>query len=172
MDILVVPLALSRLEIDRDQRFGKQVVAGPMPAVEIRGRRFDRQVREAEVFVDRDLRPHTRVAIHRPRVVLPCLAAQFARARNGVEGPQQLSRASVERPDQTLRVVVRRNRLTFAERRADDDDVFRNGGCRVDTNLAGLQIDRLSVSEHHTLFQVDDTVGTEGTDHRARPSVQ
>ena len=60
---LEVPLALAGLQIDADEALGEQVVAGPVAAVEVRRRRLDRQVDEAELLVDGDLRPDAGVAV-------------------------------------------------------------------------------------------------------------
>ena len=81
-----------------------------MAAVEVRRRRFHRQVDEAELFVDADLRPDAGVAVDRPRVVLPGVVAELAGTRNRVERPEQLAGAHVERAHQALGVVVRRRR--------------------------------------------------------------
>ena len=80
MDELEMPLALAGLQIDADEALGEQVVAGTMAAVVIGRRRFDRQVDQAEIFVDGDLRPDAGVAVGRPRLVLPRVVAELARA--------------------------------------------------------------------------------------------
>src|SRR5207244_9216121 len=112
---LEVPLPLARLEIDADETLGEEIVAGTMTAVEVRRGRFDRQVHEAEIFVDGDLRPDADVAVDRPRLVVPRVVAELARPRNGVERPQQFARAHVERADETLGVVVRADGRAFTE---------------------------------------------------------
>src|SRR5205814_813652 len=77
-----------------------------------------------------------------------------------------------EAADDAFRVVVRRHRLTFTERRADDDHIFRDRWRRVQTNFAGFQIDRLAIAVDDALFQVDDAVRPERADHRAGFGVQ
>ena len=91
-----MPDALSRFEIDRHQTLAKQSVAVAMAAEVVAGWRLDRQVGDAELFVDRDLGPHARVAGVGPRVVEPGVVAELAGPWNGVEGPQALARARVE----------------------------------------------------------------------------
>ena len=117
-----------------------------MAAVEIRRRRFDRQVDEAELFVHGDLRPHADVAVDRPRVLLPRLVAELARTRNRVELPELLAGPHVEGAHQALGVVVRRDGRAFAERDADDHDVSGDDRRRVNADLAGLEIDLLVVA--------------------------
>ena len=94
---LEVPLALPGLQVDGDETLGEQVVAGPVPAVEVRRRRLDRQVGEAELFVDADLRPDAGVAVVRPRVLFPGVVAELARARNGVEASRAACRCARRR---------------------------------------------------------------------------
>src|SRR5262245_46709574 len=107
VDELEEPLPLPGPEVDAHQALGKQIVAGTMAAIEIRCRRFDRQVHEAELFVDADLGPDAGVAVGRPRFLFPRVVAELARARDGVKGPQQLAGPHVEGAYETLGVVVR-----------------------------------------------------------------
>jgi hypothetical protein len=88
MHELEVPLPHAGLQVDRDERLGKQIVAGTVPAVVVRCRRLDWEIYEAELLVDTDLRPHAHIAVDRPRVVFPGLVAVFARTRNRVEAPE------------------------------------------------------------------------------------
>ena len=138
-----------------------------MAAVEVRRRRLDRQVREAELFVHADLRPHARVAVERPRVLFPRLVAEFAGARNRVEPPELLARAHVVRPHRALRVVVRRDRHAFSERRSDEHDVAGDDGRRVDADLAGLEVDLLVSPFDDTGLQIDDAARAERVDRLA-----
>ena len=128
----------------RDQASAEQVVARTMAAIEIRRGRLDRQVDEAELFID------ARSAVQTP--VLPLIDHEsFSHVslpnspgpRNGVERPEQLAGPHVEGANEPLGVVVRRDRLALAERRADDHDVLGDGRRRVDADFAGLEIDRL-----------------------------
>src|SRR5206468_9699079 len=107
MHDLVVPLALAGLQIEADEAVAKQVVARTMASVEIRGRIFNREIHEAELFVDRDLRPHAGVAVGRPRVFFPRVVAEFTRAWDWVERPEELPGLRVPAADETLRVVGR-----------------------------------------------------------------
>src|SRR5262245_43051087 len=52
MNELIMPDALTGRELHCEQRFGKQVVAGPMTAVVVAGGQFDREVDETELLVD------------------------------------------------------------------------------------------------------------------------
>ena len=82
-----MPFPLPGPEIDADEALGEQVAPGPMAAVVVARRRLDRQIRQAEIFVDRDLRPDAGVAVLIPRVVHPRVVAEFSRHRNRVEDP-------------------------------------------------------------------------------------
>src|SRR5262249_43269955 len=153
---LVVPLALAGLQVYADQALGEEVVAGTMAAVEIGRRRFDRQIHQAEIFIDGDLRPHAGVPVYRPRLVLPRVVPEFAGARDRVERAHLLAGLHVERAHEPFAVVVRRDRRALAHRRADNDDVLDHGGGGVDTDLAGLEIDRLALALHDTELQIED----------------
>src|SRR5436853_1998450 len=106
MDRLEMPFALTGLQVDAHQRFRKQVVARTMSAVEIGGGRFDRQIDQAEFFVDRDLRPYTSISVNVSGPVLPRVVTELAFLRDRVERPEQLSGAQVEGADKTLRGVA------------------------------------------------------------------
>ena len=149
------------------RRFAEQVVAGAMAAVEIRGRRFDRQIDQPGFRIDGDLGPDAGVAVDRPRVVLPGLVAELAGARNRVERPDQLAGAHVERARQPFGVVVRDDREAFLERRADEHHVVDDGRRRVQADFAGLEIDRLPIAEDRAFLQVDDAVLAERRDRLA-----
>ncbi len=143
MHDLEVPLALAGLQIDADQAFAEQVVAGTLAAVVVRGRDFDRQIDQAEFFVDGHLGPDAGVAVGGPGAVLPGVVAELARARDGVEGPEQLAGAGVEGANQALGVVVGHDRHAFLEGRADDHDILHHERRGVEAGFAGFQIDLL-----------------------------
>ena len=167
MHVLEVPFPLARFEIDADQRIPEQIVAGPVAAIDVLGGIFDRQIDEAEVLVDRNLRPHAGIAVDGPRLVLPGVVAELAGTRNRVERPEQLAGLHVERADEPFRVVVRDDRHPFLERRPDDDHVLDDGGRRVQPDFTGFEIDRLALAEHRALLQIDDAVLAERRNHGA-----
>src|SRR6185295_11388612 len=91
MHDLEVPFSLAGFQIDAHETLAEQVVAGTMAAVEIGGRRLDRQVDETGFLVHGDARPDAGVAVGRPRLVLPGVVAELAGAWNRVERPQHLA---------------------------------------------------------------------------------
>ena len=169
---LEVPFALAGLQIDAHQAVSKQVVPRPVPAVKVRRGVFHGQVNQAELFINRDLRPHAGVAVDGPRLVLPGVVAELAGTGNRVERPEHFAALHVEGTDQALGVVVGPDRHAFLERRADDDDVLDDSRGRMEADLAGLQIDLLSLPEHRALLHVDDAAFAEGRNHRAVPGVE
>src|SRR5438094_4683877 len=102
VDELEIPFPLSGFQIDADEALRKEIVARPMSAVVIRRGSFDRQVHQPEIFVDRDLGPDARVAVDRPRFVLPRLATRLAWFGNRVELPNLPAGPHVERTNQTF----------------------------------------------------------------------
>src|SRR5436190_13741524 len=140
---LVVPLAHAGPEIDGHDALGEQIVSGTMAAVVIGGRRLDRKVDQAGVFVDADLRPDAGVAVEGPRVFFPRLVPELARPWNGVERPDAFTGPRVERTNKALGVVVRDDRRTLAHRGADDDEIARDARRRVHANFTALEVDLL-----------------------------
>ena len=121
MHALEVPHALAGLRVERHQRLGEQVGAGPMAAVEVVGRRAERQVDVAELFVGRHVRPHVGAAGVGPRIVAPRLVAELALLRNRMNRPQPLAGAHVEAADVAARPFLVRRAVVNAG--ADDDHV-------------------------------------------------
>src|SRR5439155_6016158 len=79
----------------------------------------------------------------------------------------------VEAAHQTLAVVVRFRRPTLEKRGSDQDDaVLGHRRCRVDSDLAGDEIDLLPFTEDDAFLQIDDAVLAERPNARARLRVQ
>ena len=107
---------------------GKQVLSEEVVVDPIRYPNYDLSLmqafrREAELFVDGDLRPHAGVAVGRPRFVFPRVVAELARTRNRVERPQQLAGPHVVGAGQSFRVAVRDDLGAFLECCPDEDDI-------------------------------------------------
>src|SRR5262249_26009722 len=134
--------------------------------------RFDGQVDETEILVHADLTPHTDVAIGRPRVVLPGIAARFQRAWDGVELPELFPRARVKRPHQAFRVVVRSDGRAFPERGPDNDNIAGNCRCGMHADFTALEIDLLVDAAHDTDLQIDGAILAERGDERTGLRVQ
>src|SRR5689334_25385231 len=93
MHELVVPLFRARLEVEADETLTIEIVAGTMSAVVIARRRFDGQIDEAELFVDRDLTPDAGVARGLRRAVEPRAVPRLALLWHRVAGPEAFARA-------------------------------------------------------------------------------
>src|SRR5207249_3428689 len=102
------PLPFPGFQIDTDEAFREQIVAGSLSAVVIGGGRFHRKVDQPELFVDRRVCPHARVARYGPRIVLPGLTPELTWSRDRVECPKLFAGACVERANQPFRIVVSR----------------------------------------------------------------
>src|SRR5262245_3363558 len=105
-----MPLPLSGFQINANQAFAIDIVAGPMPAVVIGGGRFDRQVNEPEILVDGDLSPHAGVAVLSPRPVFPRLVSRLARSGHRIKPPELFAGSHIERAHQAFSVVMSRDR--------------------------------------------------------------
>src|SRR5678810_197457 len=66
----------------------------------------ERQVDEPTFDIDGERCPDVRVSHPRPRAVLPRLVAVLARLRDGVEPPDALARADIERLDVARRLAL------------------------------------------------------------------
>ena len=86
-----MPDALAGLGVEGHEALGEEVVAGAVAAVEVVGRRFNRQVDVAELQVRRHRRPDGGVAGVAPRVALPGLVPELTRERDRVEDPPPLA---------------------------------------------------------------------------------
>src|SRR5262245_7223233 len=161
VDELKVPLAPAGFEIDGYETVGEEIVAGPMAAVEIRGRRFNRQVHEAELFVNGHLIPDAYVAIEGPGVFLPRVVPEFPGPWNRVERPDLSTAADVERLHEALRVVVRPWCMAFAKRRTDHHDVTADGWRGVEADFTVDQIDGLAASEDGAGLQIHRAIAAE-----------
>src|SRR5947209_6539243 len=91
-----MPAPVPGLQIDRDEALAEETVAGPMAAVIVAGRKFHRQIGEAELFIDGNLPPHAGVAGVGPRILFPGVVAEFARTGNRMEDPKALAGVYVE----------------------------------------------------------------------------
>ena len=89
MHDLEVPALFAGLAVDRHQALGVEVVTKAMTTVEVARRCADRQIGEAELFVDGDHRPHIGIAAVAPRLVLPGLCALLSLLGDGVKDPRQ-----------------------------------------------------------------------------------
>ena len=109
-----------------------------MAAVVVAGRQFDRQVDEAELFVDATSAPTRRRC--RCRSTSPVSHVSLPNspgARNRVEDPQALAGPRVEAADVALSLRLALRHDAAGMRGADDDDVLRDDRRRVQADLAG-----------------------------------
>src|SRR5262249_31403244 len=118
---LEVPQALAGAQVEREQRIAEESLAFAIGAVEIVGRRAEREVADAALFVDRDFAPRVHAADVRPRILGPSVVAELAGVRDGVELPYQFAGETVVRAQ-----IARSGAVAFAGRRTHDDRVFEH----------------------------------------------
>ena len=157
MNRLVVPDTVAGGDLDRHDTVCEQVVAEPVPAVEVPGRHLDRQVDIAQILVDCHLAPDPSVAGVAPRVVQPAVVAELVRARDRVEDPLPLTGPGVEAANVARRFLFGGGRDTGEVRGADHDHAVRDDRGGMQPDLAGHRIDVLV----KPLLQVDEAVVTE-----------
>ena len=88
MHRLEMPDAFARLDVERHERVGKQVVARPPAAVPCRRRRRQRDVHVSELFVGGHGIPRPEIPGQFPGVVAPGLVAELAWLRHDVKRPE------------------------------------------------------------------------------------
>ena len=103
-----MPDAAAGSGIQRDQGIGKQVVAHPVGAIEIRRRRPGRHVDDPTVLIERHAGPIVGRAAVRPGAFRPGLITELSWMRNRVEGPAELSGLGVVGAN-----IARRSRQGF-----------------------------------------------------------
>ena len=141
---LLVPDHLAGLDIQADERVGIQVGAGTMAAVSVVGRRFGGEVHVSQLVIGRERTPHADVAGVVRRSVQPGLVAGLAFARDGVEDPELLAGANVERQDVALDVFLVRAGAALRQRRTDDDHIVGDDRRRTVADLADRIVPRSS----------------------------
>ena len=156
VDQLKVPFALSGLQVHADEAFSEEIVSRPMPAVEIAGWRFYRQVDESKLLVHSNLRPHAGVAGVFRRAFFPGVVAKLAFLGNGVENPEPFAGAHVESAHVAFVVAHALRSHPFAEGRADDHRVFRHHRGGLNAHFSGLQVGQNLLIV--ILFQVHNAV--------------
>ena len=150
---LEVPEALAGPDVEREDAVGEQVLAVPVGAPEVRGRRSGRDVDDAASLVDGHLTPVVRAADVLVAVLGVGLVSELARPWNRVELPQELARENVVGAD-----VARRRHDLLTRLTAEDDGVAPDaagaGRLRVDARplcarKSGAQVHDAVVAERH-----------------------
>ena len=121
VDRLEMPEPLAGPDVERDDAVSEEIGAFPVPSIEVVLGASGRDVDDAALLVDRLLCPVVGAADGFPRVLGPGVVAELAGPRDGVKGPDQCSRADIERPN-----VAGRRSVLLVRRRAEDDEVLEN----------------------------------------------
>ena len=119
MHRLEVPDPFAGRGIEREQRVGEEVGTQPIAAVKIGRGRAGRDVDEAAGSIHRHARPRVRAARCLVGVGWPGIVSEFARPRNGMEGPADLAGARI-----VGAYVTGRRTLFFSDSRAPDQYVL------------------------------------------------
>src|ERR1043166_5252069 len=94
-----MPEALAGACVECDEAIAKEAHAVAVGAVEIVGRRAEREICNAAFFVDRDFAPGVDAADVLVRFGRPRVVAKLAGQRDGVEDPRELASADVGRAE-------------------------------------------------------------------------
>ena len=101
-----MPDAAAGLALQAEQRLREQVVARPVPAVPVVGRRGGREIGVAQLLVGARDGPDVAGAGVLPRPVFPRVVPELARLGDGVEAPFQAPGDGVVAPDVAGRLVA------------------------------------------------------------------
>ena len=130
---LEVPFALAGLCVQRHDALAEETVARLVAAPEVVGCALDGEIDHAQLGIGRHHRPDGCCAKVLPAVILPRVVAEFAGARNRVEGPQALAGADVEAAHIARRAALPLDRVVADH--LDDNNVAhddaRRGGVHV-----------------------------------------
>src|SRR6266702_38918 len=115
MYILKMPDSFSCVGVECQQCIREKIVADPVAAVEVDGRRACRDVHNPALGIERHPSPVVGSARSFPGIFRPRLIAELAWMRNGVKAPEKSSGANVERTD-----IARRSRKGLRHLAAHD----------------------------------------------------
>ncbi len=150
---LEVQHALARLHVDGDDALREQVVARPVPAVVVAGRRAGGKEDVAGLLVGAHGRPDVGVPRVAPRLVQPGVGPEVVRLRHGAEHPPRVAGAGVDA------LHPARRRLPADDEVGDDgrgdDDVAQDHRRRLDLQqVAPLVVHLAPVGAGDALGQV------------------
>src|SRR5690349_18359221 len=136
MDQLVVPHAAAGARVEADQGLAEEIVSGPVAAVKVAGRRFDRNVHVAQFFVGAERTPGACIARVLPGALFPGVVAELARLRDGAEGPEALAGAHIVTAYVAGHVLLRGRGDARLQSRPYHDDAAHNDRGRRGADLA------------------------------------
>ena len=157
---LVVPLALARDRVEREDRVGEQVVALAEPAVEVLGRRAGGREHPAALLVDGHAAPGVGAAVVLALDPLPGVVADLSLARDRVERPLERAGDGVVATDVAGRGVV-----ALVDPRRNDQDVLEHRARRRHLDHRRGRVDA------EILPEIDEAVAAERRNQLAGPGV-
>ena len=167
MNCLEVPDAFAGFGVEAEQALGVDVVAGPVAAPEVAGRRRGGDVDVAELLVAGHRSPDVGTADPLPGFVVPCLGELLALLRDRVEPPLRLPCADV------VGAHVAGRKALLGRRRIGDSRAHDEGVADYDSGRAGADValeDFLAAQP--VIRQIDDAVFPEGGVGASRREVQ
>src|SRR5712692_3455941 len=132
-NLLIVPVQLSGVGINRDYAVGVEVLAGPHRIIEVRRRIADAPINQIQLRIIRSGEPRRPAAVLPHIGVGPGLVPRLSRSGYRVEPPRESSRLGVERADVAAMRAV-------ASGSSNDDFVFDDEWSAVDIAAAFLYV--------------------------------
>src|SRR5215469_3614793 len=136
-----------------------------MATIEICSRTLHGQVNQAEVLIDGDLGPDSRVAGVVCRAVQPGVITKLSLLRDGVKDPEALAGPDIKAAHVSFVIAIADWSKSFPKSSADNHSVFGHDWRRVQTDLAGGEVreNRLIIVE----LEVNDAILPEGRHRHA-----
>ena len=94
-DALEMPDSLAGCGVQGQQRVGEQIVSHAIGPIKVGGRRAGRNINDAALAVQRHAGPVVGGAGVSPGILRPCVVAEFAGMRNGMERPAERPAADI-----------------------------------------------------------------------------
>ena len=154
---LVMPLALTCVQVHGHQGFGKQIIAGTIGAVVVAGGGFHGQVHRVQLGIYRYLRPHPCIAGVAAGISFPGFIAVLTLLRNGMKYPQAFAGADIEAANEAFHIFPAPGIATGTMGGANDDNIVCHDGGGVQTDVSGINVDGLV----QVLLEIDDAIRTE-----------
>ncbi len=144
MNELIVPDALSRLDVEAEEALGEEIVPGAVAAVVVRRGSVEGNVEVAELLVGAHERPDADLSRERPGVFRPGFVSELSRLRYGVELPLQLSGARIEAPQESGNLLLLD--VVGGDRRGNDHRVANDERRRLDR--VGERVQPVALAPH------------------------
>ena len=162
-----MPEPFAGFGVETDEAVREEIVAGVGASVVVAGGHFNRNINVTELFIGSEGRPGPGVAGEFPGITGPGVVAEFARLRNGMEGPDELAGVDIVAADVARNVFFCGRGVAGEERRTHNDNVADDDG-----RGTGADGSRLDDGAIQILREIHNAVAAEPGDGRTVLCIQ